>query len=164
MDDPGRRIALRIPLGFGQDAGYPAMKTLFLILALCASSLAEAPKWSTDVSKAISQAGRENKIGFILLGREACSNCQAIRKMVNESTVPVTADAFVIADINVDDQKSRAEFDRKFKKEKFGDTLPFVVITDSHGKALASFNGYKSAADLTTIIEGAKAKVATVKK
>lgn len=136
------------------------MKTLFLILALAASSLAEAPKWGTDVSKAISQAGRENKLGFILLGREACSNCQATRKMVNESAVPVTADSFVIADINCDDPKSRAEFDRKFKKEKFGDTLPFVVITDSHGKALASYNGYKSAAALTTLIEDAKTKAA----
>jgi thioredoxin-related protein len=141
------------------------MKALFIVLALAVSSLAEAPKWSTDVSKAISQAGRENKLGFILMGRVACSNCQATRKMVNESAVPVTAETFVIADINVDDDKSRAEFERKFKKEKFGNTLPYVVITDSHGKALASYSGYKSVEDLTAIIDGAKGKAtASVKK
>ncbi len=140
------------------------MKILLALLALCTAALAEAPKWSTDVSKAISQAGRENKMGFILMGREACSNCQATRKMVNESQVPVSADAFVIADINVDDQKSRAEFERKFKKEKFGDMLPFVVITDSHGKALASYSGYKSAAALTELVNTAKTQAATAKK
>ena len=31
-------------------------------------------------------------------------------------------------------------------------------ITDSKGKALASYSGYKSPADLTAILEGAKAK------
>jgi thioredoxin-related protein len=142
------------------------MKTLLALLSLLTlgtAAFAEAPKWGTDVSKAISQAARENKMGFILMGREACSNCQATRKMVNESQVPVGADAFVIADINVDDQKSRAEFERKFKKEKFGDVLPFVVITDSHGKALASYSGYKSAAALTEIINTAKTQ-ATAKK
>ncbi len=97
------------------------------------------------------------------MGRENCGNCQATRKLVNESKVPVTAEMFVIADINVDDQKSRAEFDKKFKKEKFGSTLPFVVITDSKGKALASYNGFKDAATLTKMIEDAQKKAATAK-
>ena len=142
------------------------MKALSIISAailLTASAMAEAPKWGNDVSKAVSQAGREKKLGFILMGREACSNCQATRALVNEGKVPVTADAFVIADINVDDQRAQAEFNKKFKKESFGNTLPFVVITDSKGKALASYSGFKDAATLTTMIEDAKKK-ATVAK
>jgi hypothetical protein len=79
---------------------------------------------------------------------------------VNEGKVPVTADTFVIADIDVDNAKSRAEFDRKFKKEKFSTTLPFVVITDNRGKALASYSGMKDAATLTSMIEEAKKKTA----
>ena len=140
------------------------MKFLLAVLALCTAAFAEAPKWSTDVSKALGQAGRENKMGFILMGRVACSNCQATRKMVNESQVPVTAATFVIADIDVDNPKSRGEFERKFKKEKFGEMLPFVVITDSHGKALASYSGYKSAAALTSLIEGAKGQAGAAPK
>ena len=71
---------------------------------------------------------------------------------------------FVTADINVDDQRSQAEFDKKFKKEKFGNTLPFVVITDTKGKALASFSGYKDAESLTAMIEDAKKKAAAAPK
>jgi len=142
------------------------MKALSIISAailLTASAMAEAPKWGNDVSKAVSQAGREKKLGFILMGREACSNCQATRALVNEGKVPVTADAFVIADINVDDQRAQAEFNKKFKKESFGNTLPFVVITDSKGKALASYSGFKDAATLTTMLEDAKKKASVAK-
>jgi thioredoxin-related protein len=142
------------------------MKTLSILSAailLTASAMAEVPKWGNDVSKAVSQAGREKKLGFILMGREACSNCQATKGLVNEGKVPVTADAFVIADINVDDQRAQAEFNKKFKKESFGNTLPFVVITDSKGKALASYSGFKDAATLTTMIEDAKKKAAVAK-
>ena len=142
------------------------MKALSIISAailLTASAMAEAPKWGNDVSKAVSQAGREKKLGFILMGREACSNCQATRALVNEGKVPVTADAFVIADINVDDQRAQAEFNKKFKKESFGNTLPFVVITDSKGKALASYSGFKDATTLTTMLEDAKKKASVAK-
>ena len=52
------------------------------------------------------------------------------------------------------------EFTRKYQKEKFGSTLPFVVITDSHGKALASSSGYKSPEAWTALIEEAKKKIA----
>ena len=143
------------------------MKTLVLLciaLVFSSSAIAEAPAWANDVSKAISQAGKEKKLGFILMGREACGNCQATRKLVNEGTVPVTSDAFVIADINVDDPRASAEFEKKFKKEKFGSTLPLVVITDSHGKALASYNGFKDAATLTAMIEEAKKKAGATAK
>ena len=71
------------------------MKTLALLcltLLFSGSAIAEAPAWANDVSKAISQAGKEKKLGFILMGREACGNCQATRKLVNEGTVPVTAE------------------------------------------------------------------------
>lgn len=133
-------------------------------LILSSSAFAEVPKWGNDVSKAVSLAGKEKKLGFILMGREACSNCQAVRKLVNEGTVPVTTDTFITADINVDDARAQAEFDKKFKKEKFGNTLPFVVITDSKGKALASFSGYKDAASLTAMIDEAKKKAAALPK
>jgi thioredoxin-related protein len=142
------------------------MKTLLTLLAtatLATHALAAPPTWGTDVSKAISQATKENKMGFIIMGREACGNCQATKKLVNEGKVAVTAESFVVADINVDDARSHAEFERKFKKEKFGNVLPFVVITDSKGKALASYSGYKSASDLEALIAEAKAR-ATAKK
>lgn len=129
----------------------------FVILAT-STAFSEAPTPGKDMSKAIHQATRENKMAFILMGRENCGNCNATKKMISEGKVPVTSDTFVMADINCDDERISADFNQKFSKEKFGNTLPFVVITDSKGKALASYSGYKSPADLTAIIEGAKAK------
>ena len=136
------------------------MKPFLTLAALLVATtvLASPPQWGTDVSKALSQAKKENKMGFILMGREACSNCQATKKMVNEEKVPVSADKFVIADINIDDARDRGEFEREFKKEKFGNMLPFVVITDAKGKPLASYSGYKSQADLTALVTDAAAK------
>jgi thioredoxin-related protein len=141
------------------------MKKLLLLFTLCAAAaFAEAPKWGDDVSKAILQAGREKKMTFILMGRESCGNCQATRKLVNESKVPITAESFVIADIDVDSEKASAEFNRKFKKETFGAALPFVVITDSRGKVLASYSGFKSQTDLASMVEQAKSKFAAAPK
>lgn len=138
------------------------MKSLFKLSALAALMLsplqAEPPAWGKDVSKAITQAKTENKLGFILMGREACGNCQAARKLVNEGKVAVTADTFVAADIDVDDARSSGEFRRKFRDAKFGNTLPFVVITDGKGKELASYSGYKSADEVTKLIAEAKSK------
>lgn len=139
------------------------MKTLLAFIAALLTTgvvLAAPPSWSTDLSKALAQAKKENKMGFILLGREACGNCQATKKLVDEGTVPVTEDKFVIADINTDDPDADAAFLKKFGRDNFGDVLPFVVITDSKGKVLANYSGYKNQADLTKLVNDATAKAA----
>ena len=84
----------------------------------------------------------------------------ANRAMIREGKIPVTNSTFVMADLNCDDQKTNAEFSRKFSKESFGTTLPFVVITDSHGSVLASSGGYKDAEAWKTLLRAAKAKAA----
>jgi hypothetical protein len=99
-------------------------------------------------------------MAFILLGRAACGNCNATKAMIRDGKIPVTTDTFVAADLNIDDHRMQSAFMQKYQKEKFGNTLPFVVITDSHGKALASSGGYKSAEAWSTLIEDAKKKVA----
>ena len=138
------------------------MKTSLLLLALLAtltgSALAQAPEPQTDLRKTLSAAAKDQKLAFILMGRPSCGNCNATKAMIREGKIPVTAAEYVMADLLVDDAKVEAEFMRKFSKEKFGNTLPFVVVTDAHGKALASSSGYKSPADWTTLLTEAKAK------
>ena len=140
------------------------MKTLLTILTtitLTVSPLfAEAPTPGTNLAKTLHQATNEKKMAFVLLGRESCGNCQATKKMVREGKIPVTADTFVMADLNIDDQRTEGDFMQKYRKEKFGDTLPFVVVTDLHGKALVSSNGYKSPEQWTALIAEAKTKAA----
>ena len=70
----------------------------------------------------------------------------------------MSADSFVVADLNIDDAKTEGEFMRKFKKEEFGNTLPFVVVTSSTGKALASSGGAKSAEEWNALLDEAKKK------
>ncbi len=139
------------------------MKTpvfLLTLAALACSAFAEPPKPLDDLRKTLSAAGKEQKMAFVLLGRPACGNCNATKAMIREGKIPVTADAYVMADLNTDDAKTQAEFTRKFSKETFGNTLPFVVVTDARGKALASSSGYKSAEQWTALLEEAKAKAA----
>ena len=140
------------------------MKLVLSILsALTFAASAEVPTWGNDLSKTIHQATRENKLAFIVMGRENCGNCQATKRLVKEGKIAVTADTFVTADLNVDDQKTEAEFSRKYKKLEFGNTLPFVVLTDSRGKALAHTSGFKGADFWNKAIEDAK-KQSTAKK
>ncbi len=137
------------------------MKTPALLLTLAVlacSAFAEAPQPLTDMHKTLSAAGQQQKMAFILLGRPTCGNCNATKAMIREGKIPVTADTYVMADLNIDDAKTEGEFMRKYAKEKFGSTLPFIVVTDAHGKALASSSGYKDAAQWTAILEEAKTK------
>ena len=135
--------------------------TLLLIATLAASPLlAEAPAFEKDLQKTVHAATKDSKLAFILLGRAACGNCNATKAMIRDGKIPVTADAFVAADLNIDDQRVQAAFMQKYQKEKFGNTLPFVVITDSHGKALASSSGYKAPEAWSALIEEAKKKIA----
>jgi len=131
----------------------------FTLLALIAPSLfAEPPQLQDDLRKTLGAAAKDNKMGFILLGRPTCGNCNATKKMINEGKIGVTAAEFVMADLNVDDAKTNAEFMRKYGREKWGDTLPFVVVTDSKGKALANSSGYKNAAQWNALLSEAKTK------
>ena len=93
-----------------------------------------------DLKTALEQAKSEGKMVFILYGREACGNCQALRKMIASGDVRISDKEFVYADINCDDPKVNQAFGQRYKVD--GNTLPFVVIAGSDGKQLASHTGY----------------------
>jgi len=131
-----------------------------LLVAFTASALAEAPVPATDFNKTLSAAAKDQKLAFILLGRATCENCNATKAMIKQGKIGVTAADFVMGDLNVDDQRTQGEFMRRYGKEKFGDTLPFVVVTDSHGKLLASSGGYKDATKWNALLAEARSKVA----
>lgn len=135
--------------------------TLFLLFALvcsAASSFAKAPDPVTDLDQALSSAGAEQKMTFLLLGRETCSICNGTKELIHDGKIAVTAAHYVMADLNIDDKKVHSAFMQKFKGQNFGNTLPFVVITDPSGKLLASSGGYKSADQWNLILREAKKK------
>lgn len=118
--------------------------------------MAEAPVPSKEFRKTLNAASQEKKLAFLLVGRPSCSNCNATKKMIQEGRIPVTAEEFVMGDLNIDDSKTYGDFTKKFRKETFGDTLPLVVITDSTGKALATSSGYKQPEQWAALIAEAK--------
>jgi thioredoxin-related protein len=124
------------------------MKTTLAFLAAIAlaasSAIAKAPEILDNLDQTLSAAAQEQKLTFVLMGRSTCSICNDTREGIRSGKIMVTAAHFVMADINVDDPKVHTEFMQKFKGQNFGNTLPFVVITDSSGKLLASSGGYKS--------------------
>lgn len=140
------------------------MKALLLVSALLGilaiGALAEAPQPITNFNKTLSAASKDQKLAFILLGRPTCGNCNATKAMIKEGKIDVTSADYVMGDLNVDDQRTEGEFMRRYGKEKFGDTLPFVVVTDSHGKLLASSGGYKDAKKWNALLVEAKSKLA----
>jgi hypothetical protein len=143
------------------------MKTLLTIIVASLATLtlsAAPPKWGTDLTKALAQAKREGKMAFILLGRESCGNCRAAKKLVDDGKVPVSADKFVIAEIDTDNLEADEAFLKKFGRDNFGDTLPFVAITDSTGRMLAHYSGRKSQSELTRLIDTALAKAGAAQR
>ncbi len=131
---------------------------LTLTIVLASHALAEAPKPETDLRKTLSAAAKEQKLAFILMGRPTCSICNGTKAMIKDARIAVTTADYVMGDLNVDDEKTHAEFMKKYGKESFGNTLPFVVVTDAHGKLLASSGGYKDAGQWNALLAEAKRK------
>ena len=126
-------------------------------LLLGASAFAAA-EYETDLKKAIDAAQSQNKMMFVIYGREACGNCQATKAMIKSRQIKVTDSKFVLVDLNCDDKSVSSEFNKRYGKEGFGNTLPFVVVADSAGNALASSGGYKSADEWEKILKAAQKK------
>lgn len=142
------------------------MKALLLVPALLFSlvaGLAAAPQPMTDYSKTLSAAAKDEKLAFLLLGRGTCTYCNATKAMIKEGRITLTSADFVVGYLNIDDPRTEGEFMRRYGTQKFGDTLPLVVVTDPHGKPLASSSGPKDAGQWNALLAQAKSKAATAK-
>ncbi len=130
-----------------------------LALALNASAVESSP-YLTNLDKALDAAHSGNKMMFVIYGREACGNCQATKAMIKSRQIKVPESKFVLVDLNCDDKSVSAEFRKRYSKETFGTTLPFVVVADSAGNALASSGGYKNADEWDKLLKSAQRKAA----
>jgi thioredoxin-related protein len=134
------------------------MKTRLLtaLLAVFASFtiLAAGPAKITDINEALAKAKAENKMLFLQYGREACSNCQALRAIVASHKLQLSPSKFVYADVNCDDSETSKVFRQKFKVS--GSTLPFVVVVAPDGTQLAGRTGYGDVPEFTKLIHDAQ--------
>lgn len=125
------------------------------LLVFCnAFALAGGPDKITDINAALEKAKAENKMVFMQYGREACGNCQALKKMISSKSLRLSESKFVYADVNCDDSATSQIFKSKFKVS--GNTLPFVVVVAPDGTQLAARTGYGTEKEYEDIIRDAQ--------
>jgi len=134
----------------------PALASVAIVLS--SASAFAASDYETDFSKALEAAKSQNKMMFVIYGREKCGNCQATKAMIKSKQIKVSDSKYVLVDLNCDDSKVSSDFRQRYSKETFGNTLPFVVVADSTGNALASSGGYKDANEWEKILKAAQKK------
>ncbi len=134
------------------------LASLAAVILVAGSAFAEAPETMKKLGQALSTAAHQKKLAFVLMGRPTCSICNNTKEMIRDGKISVTAADFVMADVNVDDKMVYDEFMRKFHGQNFGNTLPFVAVTDSSGKLLASSGGYKNAEQWNALLAEARKK------
>lgn len=130
--------------------------TLVALASIIACAGFAAPQAETDLSVALEKAKKEKKLLFAQYGREKCGNCQALRGYIKGGQVRLSAEKYVYANLNCDDQATSEAFGKRFKVS--GNMLPFVVVADADGKQLGARTGYGKAADFTKFIKDAESK------
>lgn len=127
--------------------------TLTLFIAGSIAAVAGTPKAVTDLPTALEKAKAEGKMLFVQMGREACSNCQALKAMIKSNQVKLADSKYVYADVNCDDPATNKLFSSKFDVK--GNMLPFVAIASADGTKLAGRSGYGTAKDFEELIREA---------
>jgi len=133
---------------------------IFLATLLFTFTFSHAFAWENNLEQAISKAKASNKMLFVIYGREACGNCQHLKKMIKDGAVSLKVNQFVIADINCDDKKQSPAFYKRYSSVR-GSYLPFVVITRPDGTLLLSRTGYGKADDYQKLTKEAEKKLSS---
>lgn len=134
---------------------------LLSIIFLTIFSFSTSIEWTTDFTKAITEASAKNK--YILLnfsGSDWCGPCMKLKKEVLDSEDFLKfADSKLVlvrADfprskknrLSPELKKSNENLAEKYNKEgKF----PFTVLIDGEGNVVKSWDGYNSAMTISTI-------------
>ncbi|MDF3058134.1 MAG: Thioredoxin-like [Rariglobus sp.] len=127
------------------------------LLAFSATGFAGERKMLTSLPTAIETASKDNKLIFITYGREACGNCQSLKKLINERKVKLFDSEFVLVDLDCDDKAVAREFYGKYRSLLTdAKTLPFVIVAKSDGTPVAAITSYKDAGAYNKFIMDAK--------
>lgn len=111
--------------------------------------------WHTSYADALAQAKAEDKIVFIEMGRELCSQCRtlvqaivpmdSVKRVLNDKYVALAADA---------DAPEHQVIDLAMENMADAMMLPFVMFVDGDGKYLAGSHGAVAPETFLQTIEG----------
>ncbi len=80
-----------------------------------------------------------------------------MRKYIDEGEVSISADSFVMADLNSNDSRIVTAFFEQFHLDRSAEwKIPYVVITDANGKVLVTWNGGRKAPIVDEMVQEAK--------
>jgi thioredoxin-related protein len=91
-------------------------------------------------SQSIAEAKKANKKLFIIYGKNTCTRCQNLQQSIRNNSIQISNKDFIILKVDANDQKQRAEFNRRYSVS--GSSLPLVVITRPDGTMISSRSGY----------------------
>jgi thioredoxin-related protein len=142
---------------FFKNTNQVNMKYLVIvIIALCAgfyffsSTPPAKAEFLADLPSAFRKAQEENKLLFVLFGRENCGNCRSLKSYIDSKEVILPEDKFVYAIIDCDNPQSKKSFYGNFKV--VGQMLPLVVVAGPYGKQIAERSGYGTPEEFTQLI------------
>ena len=120
-------------------------------------ALAKPPVVNHEIGKTLNVARKKDKMGIFILGTSTCSRCRGLRKYIDEGEVSISADSFVMADLNSNDSKIVTAFFEQFHLDRSAEwKIPYVVITDANGKVLVTWNGGRKAPIVEEMVQEAK--------
>jgi hypothetical protein len=126
-------------------------------LAASIPSDRKARVFTFPIEKTLEAALQKSRSGglplFIMYGREACGNCEVLKEMIEKKDLNLNDPAFVIADINCDDEQEGPKFKKAYKIE--GKALPFVVIASPTGELIESRTGTGELIDYRKFVSNA---------
>lgn len=132
--------------------------TPFLMVALVAPAVLSAKPAADNAPKSVDQAvalaRKENKLVFIQVGRKNCGNCRALKAEIQADRYHLPSADFVHVELDCDSPVVMRDFTQRFKVQ--GSTLPFVVISDGKGKALANSSGFVSKEKFDELVKTAR--------
>jgi chloramphenicol O-acetyltransferase len=135
------------------------MKTLLactLAVAItCSLSAAETEKYiEKDFPSYMTEAVKTNKLLFISIGREACSNCVKFYDYIKDGSLKLDEKKFIYLKLDIDNQEHVDYFSSYFTV--MGNVLPFVGVMNGSGATFgASRTGYGTAEDYQEFLKKA---------
>jgi hypothetical protein len=135
------------------------MKTLIactLAVAItCSLSAAETEKYiEKEFPTYMETALKTNKLLFISIGREACSNCVKFYDYIKDGSLKLDEKKFIYLKLDIDNQEHVDYFSSYFTV--MGNVLPFVGVMNGSGATFgASRTGYGTAEDYQEFLKKA---------
>lgn len=135
------------------------MKTLLactLAVAItCSLSAVETEKYiDKDFPSYMETALKTNKLLFISVGREACSNCVKFYDYLKDGSLKLDEQKFIYLKLDIDNQEHVDYFSSYFTV--MGNVLPFVGVMNGSGATFGtSRTGYGTAEDYQEFLKKA---------